>query len=81
MALRRVYEKPWAYDVLVDDQANEYYLDVIAGDVGMYVVRIRLTPQDVESFRQKASSLDGLARQVSYDPDQFADRRVKITSQ
>jgi hypothetical protein len=76
--LRRIYEKPWAYDVLVDEQTTEYYLDVVAGGVGMYVVRIHLTPEDVASFRQNPSTLDGLARQVSYDPDQFAERRIKI---
>jgi hypothetical protein len=78
MKLRRLYEKPWVYDVLVEDETNTYYLDVACGGAAMYTVRIRLTDEEVRDFKQGGSTLDVLARQVSYDPGRFGDRRITI---
>lgn len=76
MSVKRIFEKPWLYDVVVDERTGAYFLDVVCGGVGMYVVRIRLTPEEIEDFKRNETSLDGLARQVSYDPDRFAERLV-----
>lgn len=78
MTIRKIFERDWEYDVLLDDRLGEYFLDVICGSAAMYTVRIRLTSEESESFRRNPMSLDRLAREVAFDPDRFAARRVVI---
>lgn len=72
--MKKVFQKPWSYKVMFDEQSNTHYLDVLCGGAGMYEVRVTLTPTEVADTGGRWESLDALALKVSRAPDAFADR-------
>jgi hypothetical protein len=74
--MKTVHKKEWAYIVLLDESTGEYFIDVVCGGVATYLVRLKLTDDEVEAFKLDSGALDSLAERVSYSPDSFADRTV-----
>ena len=53
------------YELLYDEPTDTYSLEVACGTVGIYTVRVALSPEQVEHYRQDgAAALDGLAEHV-----------------
>lgn len=62
--MKSLFEKAWAYDVLVDEHTGRYFIEVFCGGVGSYLVRVQLTDEQVASFLAEPRSLDALAVRV-----------------
>jgi hypothetical protein len=75
--MRKLQEKPWSHDILLDEATETYFMDVICGGSAMYTLRVRLTDEEASSFRADPRALDTLASQIASRPNGFADRTVK----
>ena len=75
--MRILHQKPWSHGVLLDEATGAYVIEVLCGGSAMYTLRVRLTDEEVVSFRADPNALDTLASQVALRPDSFADRTLK----
>ena len=78
--MKTVYEKPWAYEVLLDEATGEYFIDVLCGGLAMYNVRLKLSDDELEAFKLDSTALDHLADRVCYSPETFAGGTVSNSS-
>ncbi len=76
--LKELYQKPWAYQILLEEETGRYLMDVLCGGAAMYTVRIVLRPEEVDSFRKDKTSLDWLGWQVAKDERRFEDRILRL---
>ncbi len=61
---------------LVDD-GKGLILEVVAGGIAMYWVRVRLNAEERERFDQEgASFIEELARKILHDPPSYAERTL-----
>lgn len=75
--MRTLHEKPWSHDVISDEAAGTYFIDVVCGGSAMYTLRVKLTPEEIARFLADANALDTLASQIASHPGEFEDRTVK----
>ena len=72
--MKVVESSPWKY-TLYEAEDDRLVLSVVCGGVGLYEVRVPLTPADVEAYRLSgAAYLDNLCAEVAKDPKRFDDR-------
>lgn len=71
-----LYQSPLLYRLLRAPDGS-LTLEVVVGGIAMYEVRVRLTPQEAESYaREGRAFTDGLARAIMADPP-FGGRSVR----
>jgi hypothetical protein len=60
MTIRKLFEKPWTYSLLLDEDTDTHALDVACDGVVMYTVRILAADLDRGHRREGAGGGDGL---------------------
>lgn len=68
-------EENWLYTAWIDDN-EEYFLEAVCGTVAIFTMMIKLTAEEIATFRKNPESLRILAQSVIDAPDDFLHRRV-----
>ena len=74
--MKTLYEEPYFYVVLQDEETDEYFLEVTCGTSAVFEVRLKLTDKEVKAFLEKRDSIQPLAYQVLDSPNSFLKRKI-----
>jgi|KBSMisStaDraftv2_1062788.scaffolds.fasta_scaffold99277_2 hypothetical protein len=77
MALTMVAQKKWVY-TLYQDEHQALVLSVLCGGVGMYELNIPLSDEDGQRALNDEGFLDGLAEAIRTQPQNYAEKSVRI---
>ncbi|KKD59670.1 hypothetical protein RN22_14585 [Grimontia sp. AD028] len=62
---------------LLFSNANDMYLSVVCGTIGVFTVEIQLTDSEISSYKSMGRSyIYQLANSIRYKPDYFMPRKV-----
>jgi hypothetical protein len=71
-----LYENPYFYSVLRDEETNEYFLEVVCGTTAVFLFRIKLRKNEIEKFSADENALEPLAFQITDAPGGFLKRKI-----
>jgi hypothetical protein len=76
---KEVYRNEEHYCWVYQD-GEDYFLSTICGGSGMFEVMIKMTPDEVDQFRQDQTSVVELARDLCHRLDHYRDRTLDVPS-
>ena len=74
--MQTLYENPYFYTVLRDDETGEYFLEVTCGTTAVFLFRIKLRKNEIEKFLADETALEPLAFRIMDAPDSFLRRKI-----
>lgn len=74
--MQTLYEEPYFYTVLRDEETDEHFLEVTCGTSAIFLLRIKLNKTEITKFRENQESARILAYRVTDSPNNFLHRRV-----
>jgi len=60
-----------------EDSQGSYWIEVVCGTIGLYEVKIKLLPEEVQKYKTDIRFLDDLAYKISRSPASY-EKRKKI---
>jgi hypothetical protein len=71
--MKELYDnEKWMFTVLLDEETGNHFLEVMCGGVGLYPVRVKLSDEQIQDFRNDPESLFGLASRILQTPSEYS---------
>ena len=73
--MKEIYRnKEFMYSVSKNEKSNDFFIEVACGGIGMYEIKIKLLPEEIETFKNNPEKLNELAKEIAKKPEYFLKR-------
>lgn len=69
------YNNKLLWGVFLDEKKDKYFIEVECGGIGMHSVRLPLTQEEIDKFRQAPENLNALSYDIARNSEKFVQER------
>lgn len=69
------YNNKLLWGVFFDEEKDKYFIEVECGGVAMHSVRLPLTPEEVNKFKQGPENLNALSYDIARNSEKYVRER------
>jgi len=62
---------------LYEDEKGDLWIEVVCGSIGLYEVRVKLLPEEVEKYKADPEFLEELASLIARNPEEYEKRILR----